>query len=445
MKFIFNVKIPYSFFESSNYIAPDELFLYLKLVARRSYNFKTYTSVDILGQEIKYYKREDRNKKKVKDIIVSLLNKKFIIVNDCFVYSTLLIISFPFLDVKKEFVMIPAKKYEEFKTPEEFYIYSYIKKWGTLGCRKSLDEWTNLLNVKSNRTTKNLLYNMNEKNLIDIKSGAYYVIEVGEQRQEVNEYSITPQGEESKKRKKREKKVDKVENENIDTAAINTVDNVPERIKYYDDYYKITNIEDNILNGELLKEIDYVYMQEYGALVAKKVKKVFEIRFAGMKKSPKDFTKKRIKEWENNYSNWLLNKDKIDPIELLNEYGFIAKLKENGNYIPIKKEDKIDIDIIRKCENLIFKGFRKEKYLDEEYFSEANGQVHIKNYTDEQLIEMIRRIKSEGTNINVDFIEDYREKEYVKAQRFYSEQEQEQEVIKVKTNTFKDVEDMASL
>jgi hypothetical protein len=268
---------------------------------------------------------------------------------------------------------------------------------------------------------------MNEKNLIDIKSGAYYVSIDGEQRQEVNEYSIT-QGEESKKRKKREKKkIDEVEskNENTNTVNSNAVNDKPDRFKYYDIYYHTKDIEENVLHGKYLNEEDYVFVQEYKDLVNPKVKKAFDNRFAAMKKSEKDFTVKKIREWEANYKKWKYNKSRD---ELLEEYGIIMKLKD-GSYLPIKEDEDIDIQKIRECDVIIFRGTYTHQdsslyYSEgiENYISEVKSNIiYPANYVDNELKTIIKRILTEGNSIDINFYKQIKDN-YAEKQNFEYEE-----------------------
>lgn len=369
-------KIPY-FFLTEKEITSNELFLYVKLISLKlATKNMTYTNIDILSQDIIYSKRIDRNKIKIKEIIQNLKRKEIINYDvENLAYSTLLKIEFPYIDEKENFIIITFDEYQKFKNPDEFFIYVHIKKWGKLGCRKSYEEWAKLLGYKSSTTARNLLYNMNEKNIIGINTGSYYIRE-DYFRQEVNEYSLPDKNEKVKKRDKRDVFV------------------------YKGRKYKTDEIINRIIgkrdNGwtEYLQEVDYAYVQEYNDVIDQSVKKIFNIRFNAFKK----VNEEKASEWECEYKNW---KNEIELERILEKDNLAIKLKD-GSYVAYS-EDFINTD----CLGIVFVG----TYVNDEGVNEYRKnmiRLHEFDYDKNIIKEMVKRIKNEGKEISVYFVEDYK-------------------------------------
>lgn len=199
------IKIPYDFIQSDNRMKPEELYLYILLLSKLMRIDNTVeTNIELLNQQIQFSStktRNTRNKSIIKNLIISMVNKKFIEC-DNFVEAinndTLLKIMFPHTDIEKNFVIIHFTEYCKFNNYNEFYIYTYIKKWDKLGCKMSHEELAALIGVKSTRTVKDILYDLNDREIIDIKTGTYYVND----KQETNEYNITKSDESIKRNKK---------------------------------------------------------------------------------------------------------------------------------------------------------------------------------------------------------------------------------------------------
>lgn len=387
--FVF-IKIPYCFLEDEKRITPEELYLYFKLTERKlAISDQTFTSVNLLSQEITYLTREDRNKNKINKLLNNLNTKNFISYQlDQVTNSSLLIINFPYLNVDNNFVIIYFDEYYKFNSPEELFIYVYIKKWGKLGARKSYDEWSMLLN-KSQTTAKTLLYNLNTNNIINIITGTYYVNEIGQNLQSKNKYFISIDNKESIKHKTKVKKEKpKIQNNEIP-------DDIPTNFKYNDLNYNIKDIRNNIINGKYLNEEDFIYIQIYGSIDSE-VKKIFDKRYNAMKNSTNEWVKNKIKEWNENFTLW---NNKINKFALLDKYGIIAKDKD-GVY------SQFSYDLIDEVKTIIFEGTYQKNYSFDNYETEKGyGVIETSWYDKNTLKSIIDRIYSEGRNIDIKFFE----------------------------------------
>lgn len=402
------IKIPYSFLEGSNKIYPEELYVYLKLTSLKlAIEDIVYTNIDIISQEVNLSTRKDRNKNKIKEILRKLINKGLIEIHiDSFNNSDLLKIKFPHLNIDKEedknFVIITFEEFIKFNKLEELFVYIHIKKWNKLGCRRSFEEWAQLLGFKSTRTVKDLLYNMNEKNIININTGVYY-LHGDEFKQEVNEYSNTIEGNESIKHKNR--KENELEN-NKDNKEL------PKIFKYDDKNYIVEEIRNNIMTntkGKYLQKEDYAYVKEYGYIDAE-VKKVFDRKFNAMMRSKNEWTKGQVKEFKSIYKYWKKKKIKED---LLDEHGIVLMVGDEYRIF--------NWDILYDCDRVYFKGIRKynEFSIDEPVIENAEGIIQIKLYSKSHIKDMVEKILREGKNIDIGFVMDYKLKKDESVEEIY--------------------------
>lgn len=416
------IKIPNYFFEQ--YIKAEELYLYYYLLDNRQYaRDLSKLSIDDMRQEIKFMSRDKENKKKIYQILMQLINKEYIKIEPVdFEYNTVLRISFPYLRIENKYSKIFPDIFDRAEKPEEFLVLCILEKWKKVKQDIAIFEWSKYLN-KSPRRTQNLLNDMNNRNIINIESGAYYINEEGMTRQEVNEYSIVAEGKEAIKHSKKRKEIDLEDIPDFNNSKI------PEKIKYMDEdgnnstIYYVKDIRQNILKGQYLKGEDFMYINEYGS-VDSECKKVFDRRYNAMKKSENGFTKNNIKNWNSTYTTWKNTKNKED---LLNEYGFIMKLK-NGQFIPF------DFKHVKDTAVCLFMGtWQHDIGFEQLVVEEAGGKFCPNWYSDKTLKNIVDKIRTEGKDIDIHFIDDYKTIE---------EEIEEERIIKVKTENVNVEEDI---
>lgn len=187
------VKIFNIFFEEGNkQLSPKELFLYFHLNLRRQHDITTtITSIDLLSQEIRFIPREDRNKKMIRSCLNSLKEKEHIIfeLESEMKNNTMLKISY---NNYKGYTQVFPYVYEMAQNEEEFTVLCLIEKYKGLDSYKiSHGEFASVLE-RSQRFTIDLLFEMEQKGMINVVRGKYYVNSEGKQRKEMSQYRINP-------------------------------------------------------------------------------------------------------------------------------------------------------------------------------------------------------------------------------------------------------------
>ena len=318
-----------------------ELYLYVRLIAYKSVRFdRTYTSIDMISQDIQFSSRESRNKIIIEESLESLHDKGYIIIfSDDIKYKTTLKITFPFFDVEKNYVMISFEEQSKFSNPEEFFVYSYIKKWNKIGCKLSYPEWAEILKVKSEKTAKNILCKLNDDNIIDIYSGSYYVSGT-KPMQDKNSYKITPNNKESVKHKTRDTKNSSC---NDAPAIAQTPVDIPDSIMWFGDKISTTDIRNRILHirDSKLLDVDYAYIQEYGEKDEQCLKR-FNLRLSKIRE---DIVNSMKSNWNIKYlewQKWNIEKDafkKAREKQKNNQEVIIVKTNHGSKSNPILEVD----------------------------------------------------------------------------------------------------------
>lgn len=190
------------FNNSARRLTVEELYLYSCLYRDRIPDeWTTKTSIDILSHgEYKYSKgNSSRNKQSIKEILISLVDNRYINtigefeINSKTKNSDMLLIEFPFIETGYN-ENITYKIFDQFDDPLEFYIYAYIDCFGTEGRTISYHMWSKVVR-RSETTVKEVL---NKMNTYDFKpriwkfSGDYYKTVDGSARQEMNTYYTRP-------------------------------------------------------------------------------------------------------------------------------------------------------------------------------------------------------------------------------------------------------------
>ncbi|NQX66658.1 hypothetical protein HQN90_11020 [Paenibacillus alba] len=182
------VGVPNSFY-NKELLKPREFYLYCYLNASRSFLTENTvkTNIDLLIEEIKFVKKRQDNKDAIVESLNSLHEKGMLI----FEYQDIrkdkkLEISFRKLSLEKGFEKIPYKYFELTYDPEEFMTICAIK---TFKRQISFAEFGSILSC-SERHVKDLIPKMEQKGILNINNGKYYVNENNQLRQETNSYSI---------------------------------------------------------------------------------------------------------------------------------------------------------------------------------------------------------------------------------------------------------------
>lgn len=192
-------------------LTAEELYLYSWLYRRRIPDCWTLeVTIDLINVFCyKFAKGNDsRNKKSIKDMLITLNQKKFIAtfgdnsIDEKLKYSDPLHIEFPEVDTLIGYNgNITYQQFDQFEDPLEFFVYAYIDCFGDRGRSISYYKWSKLAN-KSESTIKALIDKMNTykfKPRIWKFSGDYYESEYGEIRQQENTYYTRPDDDTIKK------------------------------------------------------------------------------------------------------------------------------------------------------------------------------------------------------------------------------------------------------
>jgi hypothetical protein len=192
------IMIPNRSFNKEIDIQPDALFVYAHLFRNRLQFTDTWMTVtniflvnDTLNCTMKGGKR--KSKETVRDILVSLKEKGFIIcdVTNETQYHVTLYVTFP---IEEGFVQIKYKLFDLFNDSAKFYIYCYIDCFGEAGRVISDGTWTKLTGL-SKETVRKRISEMNSASMyprIYKFSGTRIN---GTEKQETNEYFTRPNDE----------------------------------------------------------------------------------------------------------------------------------------------------------------------------------------------------------------------------------------------------------
>lgn len=193
------------------WLSKDELYLYAWLYRRRiPDDWSLEINIDFIN--VFCYKfssgNDSRNKKNIKDILISLHTKGYIEtfgdieINENLKYSDPLYIGFPTVDPIVGYNSnITYLIFDQFEEPLEFFIYAYIDCFGDKGRNISYYKWSQI----TNSSEKTIIKAIDKMNSYDFNpriwkfSGDYYQTENYEVRQQENIYFTRPNEEIIKK------------------------------------------------------------------------------------------------------------------------------------------------------------------------------------------------------------------------------------------------------
>ncbi|PEL13775.1 hypothetical protein [Bacillus sp. AFS017336] len=205
---------PFSSAKSKFHLTEDEFYIYSFLFTYRGHDnsIRTciYTINDLLP--VKFVKGDSKNMGKIKEVILSLIDKKVFISHrnneDLKNHSTL---EFTINDMEimndgvsenkqvdednkfMNYSMIPYTKLLEFSSARDLYIYYVVSKWET-GCKLSYSSWGNILGVNT-RSAIRIIDDAVERGVIYKNIGNYSDSTVdgrNQKQQDSNVYKITP-------------------------------------------------------------------------------------------------------------------------------------------------------------------------------------------------------------------------------------------------------------
>lgn len=208
---------------SEYHLSVDELYLYSVLRRLINYDSETVVNVDVLDQytrnvlNLPYNKRDTLNKKAIRGIISSLLDKGVIHCDsEPTKNGTLLKITFAEMsDDLKHYESIPFEKFESFTNRNLFYIYFVVASWKGKkeGFVKTYKGWADILDSSKEKAEKYVNKAVDE-GIIYVNVGDYSDKQVinGQKQRDTNTYSIYPFKEEDKTpAQKKKEQVDKPE------------------------------------------------------------------------------------------------------------------------------------------------------------------------------------------------------------------------------------------
>lgn len=171
-------------------LSTQEMYVYCYLKYRYIYQAGyTETSVDILAENISFVKDKNTNKKRIRDALIKLQQQEIINISykNKFENSSTLRINMP--DTDTQFTKLDYK-YMNVKDHQELYVIAIISKWqNAKGKTFPQTEWAKMLGV-ARSTMQDIFKRMEEKGLILVRTGDFYMAENGQILRQENEYCL---------------------------------------------------------------------------------------------------------------------------------------------------------------------------------------------------------------------------------------------------------------
>lgn len=323
------VRVPMIMFayESSRYATDDEIAVYYEIVYHASARevSMSHVNVELLYARLKWDARTpSRGKKRITDAIVALKEKGYISIDShgeeitAATYLTIRINKRVFEDrivcgntpytqwTKVYESEMNTAKADIYKIGQRLKVLTYIKWRHNINYSICFEEWANVLGV-SVSTANRIVKSLKEEGVIDVKSGVYYTDINGKARQEINQYSLPEEKEESDDDYK--PTVTQRQRKMVSVAELLTKTN---------DKRMVDRPELFVYGSDLSEEDMYIYLTTECSIVKEWGKK----RFDAISKKPKG--KEMVENWEMKAKK-RIEKEQQEPRRIQIE----AVLKEN--------------------------------------------------------------------------------------------------------------------
>lgn len=194
--------------ESQFYLNDEEFYMYSVLFTNQMMDGSIRTNIDILNQfsPIRFIKEETKNKRKIHDLISSLIKKNVLIVEteyEKLKNNTLLELTINDMGMSndgvaedkktdevgkfKNFSKIPFSKFLTFTSTKDYYIYYTVSRWSK-GFNFSYNSWAEVLGLKHQESALRVIEDAVKRGIIYKNIGDYN----SRTRQDANVYSIYP-------------------------------------------------------------------------------------------------------------------------------------------------------------------------------------------------------------------------------------------------------------
>lgn len=171
-------------------LSTQEMYVYCYLKYRYIYQAGyTETSVDILADNISFVKDKSTNKKRIRDVLLKLQQQAVINIKykNKIENNSALRIDMP--DTDTQFTKLDYK-YMNVEDHQELYVIAIISKWQNAKEKTfSQTKWAKMLGV-ARSTMQDIFRRMEEKGLILVRTGDFYMAENGQILRQENEYCL---------------------------------------------------------------------------------------------------------------------------------------------------------------------------------------------------------------------------------------------------------------
>lgn len=172
-------------------LSTQEMYVYCYLKYRYIYQARyTETSIDILAENMSFVKDKSTNRKRIRDALLKLQQQGAININykNKMKNNSALRINIPDTD-KQQFTKLDYK-YMSVEDHQELYVIAIISRWQNAKEKTfSQTEWAKMLGV-ARSTMQDIFKRMEEKKLILVKTGDFYMAENGQILRQENEYCL---------------------------------------------------------------------------------------------------------------------------------------------------------------------------------------------------------------------------------------------------------------
>lgn len=287
------------------YLTDEEFYLYCTLFINKMVDESIITNIDMINQLLKipFSKTKQRNIKKTKELLASLINKNIFIPHNNFDVDGLknnTLLEFTINDkelsgnideekVFKNFAKVPYLKFTDFEYIKDAYIYYIVARWEK-GAKYPINQWSKMLNLCEKQATT-IINDAVDRGIIFKNIGDYIGNENGGQKhQESNTYftSLIPESKKTAQTKKVDAENNHVDGDLFDDADAKTVQieiiqqmeaiedghqwNVPGNVKLtVDDFVAYLTTEDKGLIAKAKKRIDNISKKKEGKWVMDKL------------------------------------------------------------------------------------------------------------------------------------------------------------------------------
>jgi hypothetical protein len=274
--------------ESEFYINDEEFYIYSLLFTNQMMDGSIRTNIDILHKLswVKFIQDETKNKKKILNLISSLIRKNILIVEnefDKFKNNTMLEFSINNIEMSndgidedkritdetsfKNFTKIPYGKFLEFKSVKDLYIYYVVSRWSK-GFKCSYENWAEILGYKHQESAIKIIDDAVKRGIVFKNIGDYE----SRTKQSANLYKISPFKDEVKSKQTKVKEQMEVLEEEIKCQQPHSSNSETRSHQWYTprsdltkvDFYIYLTTDDEELKKKAAKRIAIVSSSEKG-------------------------------------------------------------------------------------------------------------------------------------------------------------------------------------